>query len=69
MSTIRIEVNGKEVEIQENSTVQDFITERKVTGTMFVIEKNLEIVPKEKYSTEKLQQGDKIELVGFFGGG
>lgn len=69
MSTIKIEVNGKEVEIQENSTVQDFIIKRKVTGTMFVIEKNLEIVPKEKYPTEKLQQGDKIELVGFFGGG
>lgn len=69
MSMIKIEVNGKEVEIQENSTVADFITEREVTGTMFIIEKNLEIVPKEKYSTEKIQQGDKIELVGFFGGG
>ena len=69
MSTIKIGVNGKEVEIQENSTVQDFIIERNVTGTMFVIEKNLEIVPKEEYLTEKLQQGDKIELVGFFGGG
>jgi sulfur carrier protein len=69
MSTIKIEVNGKEVEIQENSTVQDFIIERNVTGNMFVIEKNLEIVPKENYLTEKLQPGDKIELVGFFGGG
>lgn len=69
MSTIKIEVNGKEVEIQENSTVQDFIKERKVTGTMFVIEKNLKIVQKDEYSTEKIAGGDKIELVGFFGGG
>lgn len=69
MSTIKIEVNGKEVEVQENSTVADFIIERKVAGTMFVIEKNLEIVPKENYSAEKIQRGDKIELVGFFGGG
>ena len=69
MSTIKIEVNGIEVELQENSTVQSFIEERKVTGTMFVVEKNLKIVQKEDYSTEKIAQGDKIELVGFFGGG
>lgn len=69
MSTIKIEVNGKEVEIQENSTVQDFIIERQITGTMFVIEKNLKIVQKDEYSTEKISDGDKIELVGFFGGG
>ena len=69
MSTIKIEVNGNEVQIQENSTVQDFINERKVTGTMFVVEKNLKIVQKNDYLTEKISQGDKIELVGFFGGG
>lgn len=69
MSIIKIEVNGKEVEIRENSTVQDFIKERKVTGTMFVIEKNLKIVQKDEYSVEKIAEGDRIELVGFFGGG
>lgn len=69
MSTIKIEVNGKEIEINENSTVQDFIIERKVIGTMFVIEKNLKIVQKNDYLTEKIAEGDKIELVGFFGGG
>lgn len=69
MSTIKIEVNGKEVEIQENSTIQDFIIEKQVTGTMYVIEKNLKIVQKEDYSKEKIEPGDKLEIVGFFGGG
>lgn len=69
MSKIKIEVNGKEVEIENGSTVQDFIVERKVTGTMFVVEKNLKIIHKENYETEKIARGDKIELVGFFGGG
>lgn len=69
MSTIKIEVNGKEVEIQENSTIQDFIIEKQVTGTMYVIEKNLKIVQKEDYSKEKIESGDKLEIVGFFGGG
>lgn len=69
MTTINISVNGKDIEIQENSTIQDFIEERKVTGTMFVIEKNLKIVQKDEYSTEKIMPNDKIEIVGFFGGG
>lgn len=69
MSTIKIEVNGKEVEIQENATIADFIIEKQVTGTMYVIEKNLKIVQKEDYSKEKIEQGDKLEIVGFFGGG
>lgn len=69
MNTIKIKANGKEIEIQDNSTVADFIVERKVTGTMFVIEKNLKIIQKEEYLTEKISEGDKIELVGFLGGG
>lgn len=69
MSTIKIEVNGKEVKIQENSTIQDFIVEKQVTGTMYVIEKNLKIVQKEDYPKEKIEPGDKLEIVGFFGGG
>lgn len=69
MTKIKIEVNGNEVEIEENSTIQDFIKERNVTGAMFVIEKNLKIVQKDEYATEKLANSDKIEIVGFFGGG
>lgn len=69
MSTINIEVNGNKIELEENSTVQDLIQARKVTGTMFVIEKNLKIVQKEDYSSERLSNGDQIEIAGFFGGG
>lgn len=66
---IKIIVNGNEVEITENSTVQDFVEQRKVTGIMFVIEKNQKIVQKQYYSTETIANGDNIEIVGFFGGG
>lgn len=69
MAKIKIIVNGHEIEIEENSTIQDFITERQVTGKMFAIEKNLEIINKDRYETEILKEGDNIELVGFTGGG
>lgn len=69
MGKIKIKVNENEVEIEENSTVQDFVEERNVQGTIFVIEKNLKVVKKHEYSTERIANGDKIEIVGFFGGG
>jgi thiamine biosynthesis protein ThiS len=68
MST-KITINGKEKEISANSTVADMLNELEVTGSMFVVEKNLKIVNKEDYSTTQVQDGDVIELVGFFGGG
>lgn len=69
MAKIKITVNGNEVEINENSTISDFVIERKVSGTMFAVEKNLEIINKDRYETEIIKEGDSLEIVGFFGGG
>jgi|AGTN01.2.fsa_nt_gi thiamine biosynthesis protein ThiS len=69
MSKIKIEINGKTVELQENSTITDLIREREITGSMYVIEKNLKIIQKDEYVSERLANGDKIEIAGFFGGG
>lgn len=57
------------MELENSSTVAEMLQEREVTGTMFVVEKNMQIVPKENYSSEKVQSGDSFEIVGFFGGG
>ena len=62
MTKIKITVNG-------NETIADFINERQVTGKMFAIEKNLEIINKDRYATEIIKNGDVLEIVGFFGGG
>lgn len=69
MAKIKIIVNGNDVEIEEGSRISDFIDERKVTGTMFAVEKNLEIINKDRYETEFIEAGDSLEIVGFFGGG
>ncbi len=63
---MKITVNGKEVEIR-GKTVADFVVERNVTGKMFVIEKNGQII--HDHAAETLAEGDVIELVGFVGGG
>ena len=66
---MKITVNGKDVELKNSKTVADFIIERNVTGKMFVIEKNLEIIQKEDYPKTEIKEGDVIEIVGFVGGG
>lgn len=69
MENIKITINGNEIEIFENTTIKQLLDFRNVTGTMFVVEKNLEIVPKDQYDKIIVQENDKYEIVGFFGGG
>ncbi|MDR1168762.1 MAG: sulfur carrier protein ThiS [Heliobacteriaceae bacterium] len=69
MPGINITVNGKSIVLENSATIADFIAERKVTGTMYVIEKNKKIVNKEDYAAEPLNEGDSLELAGFAGGG
>lgn len=69
MGKICVKINGKDIELENSSTVAEMLQEREVTGTMFVVEKNLQIVPKENYQSEKIQSDDNFEIVGFFGGG
>lgn len=69
MNKIKLTINGNAIELDEGSTVAGFIEERKVTGKMFAVEINLEIINKDQYETTVLKNGDVIEIVGFFGGG
>jgi len=69
MGKIKIVINGKEKEVTEGSSVENLLKELEVTGTMFVVEQNLQIVQKEDYATTSVNENDVIELVGFFGGG
>ncbi len=69
-SKIKITVNAEEKEFIPSSTVNDVVESLNIKkNSMFVVEKNLEIVPKEAYANTVLKDGDAIEIVGFFGGG
>jgi thiamine biosynthesis protein ThiS len=68
MSKISITVNGKPREVDENTTINSLLAEMELKSPMLVVEKNLEIVPKDNYDTV-VKDGDTIEIVAFFGGG
>lgn len=68
MSNIKVRINGNEQELEDSASIEDLLKIRNVTGKMFVVERNLEIVPKDQYHL-KVENNDVFEIVGFFGGG
>ncbi len=62
-------INGENVKLDSSSNVAEMLIERGVSGTMFVVEKNKEIVQKEDYLKTSIAENDVLEIVSFFGGG
>lgn len=62
-------INGESRQVAEGSTVRQLLDELQIPATRVAVELNLEIVPKAGYAEQTLQDGDKIEIVHFVGGG
>lgn len=63
-----IEVNGEKREIG-SLTVIGLLGLLEIDPRRVAVELNLEILPKPEYETTTLQDGDRIEIVHFVGGG
>ena len=66
---IKINLNGKQKQIAENSKIDKILNELKIPITKVAIELNQEILDKKKIHKIKLKNNDKIEIVHFIGGG
>ena len=66
---IKINLNGKEKQIAENSKIDKLISDLKIPIKKVAIELNQEILDKKKLNKIKLKKNDKIEIVHFIGGG
>ena len=62
-------INGESRQVADGSTVRQLLDELQIPATRVAVELNLEIVPKAGYAEQTLQDGDKIEIVHFVGGG
>lgn len=63
-----IQVNGETKEIGP-LTVVGLLQSLEIDPRRVAVELNLEILPKPDYETTTLQDGDRIEIVHFVGGG
>ena len=66
---IKIKINGKIKTINENAKLLNLVKNLKIPIKKVAIELNQEIIDKKKLKNIKIQNGDKIEIVHFIGGG
>ena len=62
-------INGNERELKTNIAINELLKELNIRPEIVAVEVNFDIVVKEKYSSFRVKEGDKIEIVHFVGGG
>lgn len=66
---MQIKVNGKDYPLTAPTTVSALVESLALNASQVAIERNLEIVPRSRWSEVTLDEGDSIEVVRFIGGG
>ena len=66
---MQLTVNGEFLTMSDVETLQELLNKLKIDSGRVIVEINLSIVRKSEYSTFRLHDGDKVEIVNFVGGG
>ncbi len=66
---MQIFLNGESRNIADGTSVEALVRTLSDDPRGIAIERNLEIVPKAEHPTTLLEDGDKLEVVQFVGGG
>jgi len=66
---IKILINGVERKVVEGTNLEQFLKELQVLEKTMAVAVNTQIVKREKWKTEILKDGDRIEALQFVGGG
>jgi sulfur carrier protein len=62
-------VNGDALEMEGSPSISSVLDHLGVARERLAVELNQNIVPKAKHETTQLSDGDRLEIVGFVGGG
>lgn len=66
---MQIFLNGESLNVAEGTSVEALVLTLAGDPRGIAIERNLEIVPKADHGRTMLQEGDRLEVVQFVGGG
>ena len=64
-----MKLNGEKFEFREGMTVSELVAEMGFSEAMVAVELNLDILPRDSFSSTVLKENDCIEVVRFVGGG
>jgi thiamine biosynthesis protein ThiS len=68
-SMIEVTINGGERKIDADQTVARYLLSLEKDPRMVVVEKNGDILPRERYAEELINEGDELEIVQMMAGG
>jgi thiamine biosynthesis protein ThiS len=68
-TTVTITVNGEPRATSAEATVVDLLRDLGLNAGRVAIERNLEILPRPKWTETRVAAGDRYEIVQFVGGG
>lgn len=66
---MRLVVNGEEREVEPSTTVKQLLVSLGLGDTLVAVERNEEVVPRARHANTSLEEGDRVEVVHFVGGG
>ncbi|HXZ79043.1 MAG TPA: sulfur carrier protein ThiS [Terriglobales bacterium] len=66
---MRIQINGEEKNFPENLKLSELVENLGLKSDRLAIELNREVVPRQRWSEIQVNEGDKLEIVHFVGGG
>ena len=66
---ITVTVNQESVNLPAACTVADYLKQKGIVGKRLAVELNHEIVPRSDHPTQKLAEGDQLEIIHAIGGG
>lgn len=66
---IEVVANGRVREVPSGSTVEDFLIELELDPDVVVVERNGEILGRDRFAEVRVEPGDRFEIVHFVGGG
>ena len=64
-----VTINGEQKEFEKGTTIAQMLKSLGVEKKVMAVAVNMQIVKKEDWQNFKPKEGDKIEFLGFTGGG
>ena len=66
---LQLTVNGESRSVEPGTRLDGLVETLGLDGRKIAVERNLAIVPRSRYGDTQLEDGDRIEIVAFVGGG
>ncbi len=66
---MKLIINGQTKDFETDITLQNVLNKLSLDGKVMAAAVNMDIVKQDSWSEYKLQDGDKLELLDFVGGG